>query len=128
MVGLATVTLQLHEAASLKDKRRVVKSTKDRVHRRFNVAIAEVDSHDAWGTITLGIACVSSDSAHAHAVLEKVVRWIDRERLDAVLAHYGIEILGQMPAFLAGRVASTYNPPQPSGVSDCPWTQPRVRS
>ena len=93
VVGLATVTLQLHEAASLKDKRRVVKSVIDRLRPRFNVAIAEVDSHEVWGTVTLGIACVSTDGAHAHAMLEKVVRTIDNERLDADLAHYGIVLL-----------------------------------
>lgn len=93
VVGLATVTLQLHEAASLKDKRRVVKSIIDRLRPRFNVAVAEVDNHDAWGTVTLGIACVSTDGAHAHAILERVVQTIENERLDAYLAHYGIELL-----------------------------------
>ncbi len=93
VVGLATVTLHLHAASSLKDKRRLVKSVTKRIHTRFNVAIAEVDSHDAWGTATLGVACVSTDGAHAHAMLEKVVSVIENERLDANLADYRIELL-----------------------------------
>jgi uncharacterized protein len=93
VVGLATVTLRLPTAASLKDKRHVVKSVVTRVRTRFNVAIAETDDHDAWTTATLGIACVSTDSAHAHAVLEHVVRVIQAERLDADLVDYRIELL-----------------------------------
>jgi uncharacterized protein YlxP (DUF503 family) len=92
VVGLATVTLQLHYAESLKDKRRVVKSVVDRLRPRFNVSIAEVDHQESWGTAVLAIACVSNSSAHAHAMLEKVVSTIDRERLDADLAHYAIEL------------------------------------
>jgi uncharacterized protein YlxP (DUF503 family) len=93
VVGVATVTLHLADPLSLKDKRRVVKSVTQRVRARFNVAAAEVGDHDAWGTATLAIACVSTDAGHAHGLLEKVVRWIERERLDAVLADYRIELL-----------------------------------
>jgi len=93
VVGLATVTLQMYEAASLKDKRSVVKHVIARVRARFNVAVAEVGSHDAWQTITLGIACVSTEAGHAHAMLEKAVRLIEDARLDAELVDYGIEML-----------------------------------
>ena len=92
VVGLATLDLHLHDAASLKDKRRVVKSVTARVRSRFNVAVAEVGNHDTPATATLGVACISTESGHAHAVLEKVVRFVEAERLDAVLGHYGIEM------------------------------------
>jgi hypothetical protein len=93
VVGLATVTLRLADPRSLKDKRRVRSSVTARVRSRFNVSIAEVDDHDRWGTLTLGIACVSTDAAHAHEMLEKVVRAISRERLDADMLDYEIEML-----------------------------------
>jgi uncharacterized protein len=93
VIGVATVRLLLPEAASLKDKRRVVKSVTARMRSRFNVAIAEVDDHDAWGTVTLGIVCVSTVGGHAHAMLEQVVQAIADERLDADLAGYEIELL-----------------------------------
>lgn len=93
VVGLATVTLQLRDAQSIKDKRRVVKSLTARLRSRFNVAVAEVDTHEAWRTITLGITCISTDAAHAHAMLEKVAQTIEHERLDVDLADYQVELL-----------------------------------
>lgn len=93
VIGSAVVTLMLPEAFSLKDKRRVVKSVIARMRTRFNVAIAEVDTQDAWHTITLGIVCASTEAKHAHQMLERVVQAIEGERLDADLADYRIEIL-----------------------------------
>jgi hypothetical protein len=93
VVGIATVRLDVADALSLKDKRRVRLSLVDRLHRRFNIAVAEVADHDARGRLTLGIACVSTDRAHAHAMLEKVVDAIEHGRIDASLVDYEIEIL-----------------------------------
>ncbi len=93
VVGTCTIDLRLPANGSLKDKRRIIKSIIARVHREFNVAIAEVDDHDTWQAATLGLACVSTDSAHAHQVLEAVVAWIERARLDAEVLDYRIEIL-----------------------------------
>lgn len=93
VVGLATVSLRLEGATSLKDKRSVVKRVVARTRSKFNLAVAEVDTHDRWDTVTLGLACVSTDAGHAHAVLEKAVRFIEGERLDAELLDYEIEML-----------------------------------
>ena len=92
-IGTCTVELHLPGNGSLKDKRRIVKSICNRVHNQFNVAIAEVDGHDAWQAAILGIACVSNDAAHAHQTLERVVAWIEGQRLDAHIVGYEIEIL-----------------------------------
>lgn len=93
VVGLATMTLVVADSGSLKDKRRVVRSVTARVRSRFNVAVAEVDDLDRWDSAVLGIVCVSNDAGHAHAMLEKVALFVENERLDAVLAHYAIEML-----------------------------------
>ncbi|HRX87135.1 MAG TPA: DUF503 domain-containing protein, partial [Phycisphaerae bacterium] len=52
-VGVLTIELALYEAASLKDKRRVLKSLKDRMRAQFNAAVAEVDNQDARQRATL---------------------------------------------------------------------------
>ena len=93
VVGLATVTMHVPMARSLKDKRRVVKSVAARVRAKYNVAVAEVDTQDSWQTITLGIACVSTERSHAQAMLGKVMRTIEHERLDAELLDFGVEYL-----------------------------------
>jgi hypothetical protein len=76
-VGTCKVELQIPANRSLKEKRRVVKSLKDRVQGRFNVSIAEVDRLDEYQRATLGIACVANDSRHVDEVLSKVVSFIE---------------------------------------------------
>jgi hypothetical protein len=92
-VGVARVGLRLAENSSLKGKRMVVKSVVQRVHNRFNVAIAEVDTQDVWEVITLGIACVSDDPRHANEMLSKVVDFIESERLDAEVGAVEMELI-----------------------------------
>jgi uncharacterized protein YlxP (DUF503 family) len=92
VVGVATLVLQVPGPASLKDKRSIVQRLTQRVRARFNVAVAEVDTQDRLDTITLGVACVSNEAAHAHAMLEKVASFIENERLDAYLMDYEVEV------------------------------------
>ncbi|MFN2251244.1 MAG: DUF503 domain-containing protein [Anaerolineae bacterium] len=87
-----TVTLHASASRSLKDKRRVVRRLTSRVQGKFNVAVAEVDALDSWRTITLGVAGVSTDGAHAHAFLEMVATAIARARVDAEMMDYAIEL------------------------------------
>ncbi|CAG0944901.1 hypothetical protein ANRL1_02012 [Anaerolineae bacterium] len=92
VVGVCTLELEIPASHSLKDKRHVVKSLIARVRQSFNVSIAEVDSLDAWQAATIGIVCVSSDTAYAQGLLEKAIDFIERSRLDAVIADYSIEM------------------------------------
>ena len=92
-IGVARVALYLAENASLKGKRMVVKSVAQRVRHRFNVAIAEVDTQDAWQTATLGIVCVSEDARHANEMLNKVIDFIESERLDAEVGDVALEFI-----------------------------------
>src|SRR3981081_21361 len=82
-VGIARVALHLASNSSLKGKRMVVKSVAQRVRNRFNVAVAEIDTQDAWQVATLGIVCISDDPRHANEMLSKVIAFIEAERLDA---------------------------------------------
>jgi uncharacterized protein len=92
-VGVARVALHLAENSSLKRKRMVVKSVAQRVRNRFNVAIAEIDTQDAWEVITLGIVCVSDDPRHANEMLSKVIDFIESERLDAEVGEVALELI-----------------------------------
>lgn len=71
-VGLLTLELRLEDAHSLKDKRRVVKGLKDRLRRRFNVSVAEVDDLELWNSAVLAVAAVSKDRLYAGQLLEAV--------------------------------------------------------
>ncbi|NLK99718.1 MAG: DUF503 domain-containing protein [Clostridiales bacterium] len=62
---------------SLKEKRMVVKSLCARIKNKFNVSIAEVEDQDIHQSIVLGVACVTTDNAHADQILDKVIRFIE---------------------------------------------------
>ncbi len=79
VVLVGEVQLHLPESQSLKDKRQVVKSLKERVRNRFNVSIAEVDYLDLWQRCAIGIAVVSTTRAHADEILSKVADFIESD-------------------------------------------------
>jgi uncharacterized protein YlxP (DUF503 family) len=73
------MTWELHLAAcqSLKDKRQILKSLKDRLHQRFNVSAAETDHQDLWQRAELTVAVVSTDRRHAEDVLREADRLVE---------------------------------------------------
>ena len=73
-VGVLTLELHLDGAHSLKDKRHTVKSLKDRLRGKFNVAVAEIDYQDLWQRALVAAVTVSSDHTHAEQVLQSVER------------------------------------------------------
>ena len=92
-VSVATLTMRLPLSLSLKDKRRVVSSARERVRRRFNVSIAEVDLMDARQTAVIGIACVSNSVLLSEQILERVLEFIEAERPDAEVVGWEVETL-----------------------------------
>ena len=73
-VGVLTLELHIEGAHSLKEKRHTVKSLKDRLRGKFNVAVAEIDYHDVWQRSLVSAVTVSSDHSHAEQVLQSVER------------------------------------------------------
>jgi len=92
-IGVCTIELRLPGNDSLKGKRSVIKSIITRITRQFNVSVAEVDAQNLWQRAVLGVACVSSSADYAHGQLERVVQWIETNRLDVELLAYEIEFL-----------------------------------
>lgn len=78
-MAVLSATIQFHvaHAQSLKDKRMVSRSLIDGARRRFNAAIAEVDTQDLHKVLTIGIAVVSSEAGHARDMLEKVIQYLE---------------------------------------------------
>lgn len=73
-VGVLILELHIEESHSLKDKRHYVKSLKDRLRAKFNVAVAEIDYQDLWQRGVVAVVTVSADQAHAEQVLGNVER------------------------------------------------------
>jgi len=80
VVGSLRIDFAIYESRSLKDKRRVLKSFKDRLAARHNVSVAEVDHLDSWQRATVGIAMVSNDATHTHSGLDKIVDFARQQR------------------------------------------------
>jgi uncharacterized protein YlxP (DUF503 family) len=74
-----TWELYLAGCHSLKEKRRVLKSLKDRLHNQFNVSAAETDHHDVWQRAELTVGVVSTDRGHAERVLREADRLVAGE-------------------------------------------------
>ena len=92
IVAVLEVDLALLEAHSLKDKRRVIKGLKQRLHQKFNASIAEVEFQDLPKKCRLGAAFVTSDAGFAHATLDKIVDNI-RQVTGVTLVDYRRELL-----------------------------------
>lgn len=86
VAGLLRAELHLPNSHSLKEKRSVLKSLKDRLHGKFNVAVAEVDTNETWQRASLGIAAVGSDRARVDRLLEAVVEWLRADRVVALMS------------------------------------------
>ena len=91
VVGVLQVRMGIFEALTLKDKRRVTRSLKDRLRRRHNVSIAEVDDLDHRQAATFGVALVSNDARFVQSALDKIVDEL-RAYPHASLLEYDIDI------------------------------------
>jgi uncharacterized protein len=91
-IGVLQLELSIGDAMSLKDKRRVVKSIKDRIAHGHNVSIAEVGALDEHRRSILGVAMVANDAKYVQGVLSKLVDFV-RAVPQVDLLDYQIELL-----------------------------------
>ena len=87
VVGSLRVRLNLREARTLKDKRQVVRSIKDRLRHGFNVSVAEVDAEDKTQLVVLGVALVGNEAYQVRTTLEKIVEALRRHPVAEFLGH-----------------------------------------
>jgi uncharacterized protein YlxP (DUF503 family) len=87
IVGSLRVRLLLRESRSLKDKRQVVKSIKDRLRNKFNVSVAEVEAQDNRQVAVLGVAMVSNEAHPIKVVLGQIVEALRSHPVAELLDH-----------------------------------------
>src|SRR5258706_16132079 len=95
-VGVAGLVLQIPGARSLKDRRSVVKSYKDRLKSRLSVSVAEVGDVEAWQVATLGVAVTSKDRSRCEEVLSQAAS-MARSLSEAWLADLRTEVISFGP-------------------------------
>lgn len=74
MIAFLILELRIELAQSLKDKRQVVRSVKDRLRAHFNVAVAELDASNLWNTATIGVVSVSDSRDYLDGLMKNVER------------------------------------------------------
>ncbi len=93
MLGLLTLHLHLPGCASLKEKRGRLKPLLARLHREFNVSVAEMDLQDKWQEAVIVCALVNTDVGHIQRSLQTVARWVEGNWPDGALLEDKIELI-----------------------------------
>lgn len=92
-IGLLTLQVQFPGCKSLKEKRSRLKPLIARLHREFNISIAEMDHQDAWGKYILGCTLISNDTGFTQRSLQSIVHWLNKNWPDILLVEDQIEII-----------------------------------
>lgn len=94
-VGIYSFELFLPESRSLKDKRMVVRSVKDRLAKRVGCSIAEVDHHDVWQRAGLTLACVAREVGETERLLDEAERWLFGQQFELTRTERGMVSLDE---------------------------------
>ncbi len=87
IIGLMTLDLIIPSCNSLKDKRIVIKSIKDKIQQKFNVSIAEVDFQDKWQRARLAIAQVGNNYQYIEKNMNSIYRLIESKGYAEITNH-----------------------------------------
>jgi uncharacterized protein YlxP (DUF503 family) len=73
-IAFLTIELRIESAHSLKDKRQVVRSMKDKLRQKFNVSVAEIEASDLWQRATIGVVSISDSRDYLESLMSSVER------------------------------------------------------
>lgn len=93
MIATLTIHLHLPACSSLKEKRGRIKPLIARLHREFNVSVAETDLQDKWQEVVIVCAMVGNDHAHLESALQTVAKWVEGHWTDGDVIHQRIEVI-----------------------------------
>jgi uncharacterized protein len=94
-VAFLTLEIRIEAAHSLKDKRQMVRSLKDRLRNSFNISVAEIDVTDLWQRATIGVVSISSSRDY----LEGLMRNVEREAV-RIANNNGAEVVDSFMDYL----------------------------
>ena len=93
MLGQLTIHLHLPGCASLKEKRGRIKPLIARLHKEFNVSVAEMDLQDKWTEAVIACAMINSDGVTLQQSLQSVAKWVESHWTDGDVIEQKIEIV-----------------------------------
>ena len=92
MIATLTIHLHLPACASLKEKRGRIKPLIARLHREFNVSVAEMDLQDKWQETVIVCAMVGNESGHVQSALQNVAKWVEGNWTDGDVIDQRLEV------------------------------------
>src|ERR1700685_366589 len=95
MIAFLTLELHIEAAQSLKEKRQVVRSLKDRLRGSFNVSVAELDASPVWNRATIGVISISDSRDYLDGLMQNVERQATR-----IANNHGAEIADSFVEYL----------------------------
>ncbi len=93
MIGTLTIHLHLPACASLKEKRGRIKPLIARLHREFNVSVAEIGLQDKWQETIIACAMVGNERGHLESALQNVAKWVEGNWTDGDVISQKVEIV-----------------------------------
>ena len=85
VIGSRIFDLHIPGCRSLKEKRAVIKSLRDRLRSRFNVSVAEIEHQNLWQRSTIAVVAVNRNGAYINGVLDKILKLVELEKRVVIL-------------------------------------------
>lgn len=92
-LGVLTLQIDIPGSKSLKEKRSRLKPLLARLHREFNISVAEIDHNDAWQSAVIACALISNSPGHTQRSLQQVIEWVEKYWPDVTVIDDQIEII-----------------------------------
>ena len=93
MIGLLTLHLSLPGCASLKEKRGRLQPLLHRLHREFNISVAEMDLQDKWQEAVVTCGMVGNERVHLEQSLQAVLHWVETHWTDMTVVDESFEFI-----------------------------------
>ncbi len=87
IVGVLEIEIFIPYSTSIKEKRYILKSIKDRMKSRFNVSVAELDYFDTWQRSKIGFACLSNSANYISEYLMEILKFLQEDRRFEITSH-----------------------------------------
>ena len=93
MVATLSIHLHIPGCSSLKEKRRRIKPLIARLHREFNVSVAEIGLQDKWQETVIACAMVGNERGHLESALQTVAKWVEGNWTDGDVIEQRVEVI-----------------------------------
>jgi uncharacterized protein YlxP (DUF503 family) len=92
IIGIIKLLILISSSSSLKEKRMVLRSLKDKLKNNFNISIIELNDHDKWQKATLALATIGVDESRVNPLMSNIINYFENNK-QVQLINYETEII-----------------------------------